>query len=237
MDVNVKHNLFCDKHGTTIDFDRDIFNDYIAFLKKCDKKLSKKPKEDRNLSNRDKKVKANWMVRIEDMLKRKANLLVIQAMELGRDHIVMEDLGQMAKSFFRSEELMGFKYSRLIRPLNLADLKNIVLSIANKHGLQVTFIQPHYTSQGCKCGHIERENRKTQEIFKCVNCGKEHPADAHSADMIDDRLDSDVLRKSLLNYENGVYSPKKLSKNSIKNILSECYDINVHAEVCAIDDN
>ena len=35
-------------------------------------------------------------------------------------------------------------------------------------------------SNGCymhSCGHISKENRKTQEIFKCVKCGHEDNAD------------------------------------------------------------
>jgi len=237
IDVNVKHNLFCDKYNNTIDFDRKIFNAYVKFLLKCDKKIKfkknfknniidKKERENYKieLSNRDKKEKNKWIIRIKDMLKRKSNQLVKQAIKLGKDHIVMEDLQLMARSFVKSKDIESFKYSRLIRLLNLADLKNIVTSIANKHGLQVTFIQAPYTSQTCKCGNITKSNRVTQEMFKCVNCGLTSNADAHSSDMIEERLSLDVLRTKLLIYENGLYTPKKLGKDSIKKILEECYD-------------
>ena len=239
IDVNVKHNLFCDKYNNTIDFDRDIFNDYIKFLKIWDAKLSvKKAKNNGNnegvkLSKKDELVKEKWIGRIRDMLERKANLLVKRAIALGKDHIVMEDLGQMAKSFLKSQDLQGFKYSRLIRLLNLTDLKNITLSIANKNGLQVTFVQPHYSSKGCKCGNIDDRNRVIQEIFKCIACGLVRPAVAHSADILEDRLRIDVLRSKLLTCENGVYKPKKVSKSFIKQTLIECYDINVQKILCA----
>jgi len=52
----------------------------------------------------------------------------------------MEDLGQFAKSFSRNDEFDGFKYSRLIKLLNLSDIKNILRSIANKNG--IVFIKP-----------------------------------------------------------------------------------------------
>lgn len=229
VDVNVKHNLFCDKHNNTIDYDRKLFDDYISFIKKCDSKLKfkKEKKEKVELCRRDKLVKSNWQVRIKDMLKRKSNYLVKQAIELGMDHIVMEDLQLMGKSYGRSEEFMDFKYSRLIRLLNLANLKNIVSGIAAKNGLQCTFIQPHYTSQTCdKCGNIEKGNRVVQEEFKCTACGFESNADTHSASNIEDRLKVDVLRLSLLNESNGLFTLKRLSKESIKNILLDCYDNN-----------
>lgn len=230
VDVNVKHNLFSDKYGNFIDYERDLFNDYVKYLSKLDEK--KKRKDSNKLSNKDIFVYNKWKTRIKDMLKRKSNILVKQALNQGKDHIVMEDLQHMGRSFSRNDEFNGFKYSRLIRLLNLTDLKNIVKSIANKNNLQVTFIQPHYTSKSCdNCGHIHDENRVTQEIFECKACGNTSNADTHSAKMIEDRLYLDVLRKSLLTYKDGLYYPKKLSKDSIKDILVECYD-NCNKDIC-----
>ena len=136
----------------------------------------------------------------------------------------MEELELMGKSYARSEDFLGFKYSRLIRLLNLADLKHIVTSIANKHGLQVTFVQAHYTSQTCTCGCITSQNRLIQEEFKCISCGCTEDADTHSAKNIEGRLRVDVLRRRLLNFSNGLYSTKRMKKDTIKNILVECYD-------------
>ena len=229
IDVNVKHNLFCDKHSNTIDYDRELFNDYIKFLKYCDEKLSNKPKSNGNkLSKKDTITKNKWQVRIKDMLKRKSSDLVKQTIMLGKDHIVMEDLGSFGKSAVRSEDLLGFKYSRLVSLLNLSNLKNIVSSIGNKNGVQVTFIHAPYTSIGCKCGCIDERNRIIQEEFKCISCGLTAPADTHSGEMIEDRMSVDVLRTSLMtkDIKSGLYKPKMLSRPSIKKILHECYDNN-----------
>ena len=227
IDVNIKHNLFCDKHGNVIDYDRELFNGYIKFLKYCDEKLSKKPK-DSKLSIKDEKTKQKWIVRIKDILKRKSSDLVKQCKELGYNHLVMEDLGSFGKSSVKSEELLGFKYSRLVRLLNLSDLKNIVSSIGNKNGIQVTFVHAPYTSIGCKCGCIDERNRVIQEEFKCIGCGLQVPADTHSGEMIEERMSIDVLRTSLMTIDvkTGLYKPKLLSRPSIKKILHECYDNN-----------
>lgn len=233
IDVNVKHNLFCDKNGTTIDYDRKLFEQYVYILQQTDKKLQYKKQHnitDKDgkitLSKRDKLIIERYQSKIKDMLKRKSSELVKQAISLGKNHIVMENLKDMAKSFVRSDEFQGFKFSRLIRLLNLADLKNIVKSIAHKHNIQVTFIQPHYTSQTCpECGHISRDNRTTQETFCCTECNYTNNADVNSANNIEERLSVDVLRNKLLSFNDTtkIYTPKKLSKNSIITILYDHY--------------
>jgi putative transposase len=226
IDVNIKNNLFADRSGNNIDYDRKIFSDYVDYLKKMDKIQNNKKKLElpTNLNKKQSETQRKWLVRIKDELKRKSSLLVKQAISLGKDHIVMEDLGQFAKSYARSIEYEGFKYGRLIRMLNLTDLKNIVKSIANKKGLQVTFVQSHFTSQTCPvCGHISRDNRPTQEIFDCVECSHKVNADTNSAQNIENRLSVDVLRDKLLLSEDSVYKPKKLGKYSILTILYDYY--------------
>ena len=225
IDVNVKHNLFADKYGNTIDYDRDLFDDYVKFLKELDEKKSRKEKNSK-LSKDDQKKLNSLKNKITDMLKRKSSMLVKQTKELGKNHLVLEDLGNFGKSFAKSDEFEGFKYSRLVKLLNLSSIKDIIKSIGDKNNIQVTFVHSYYTSQSCSCGCITRENRKVQEEFECISCGLRANADTHSASMIEERMFLDVLRDSLMTNKNGLYSPKKLSKSKIKNILEECYDIN-----------
>ena len=43
-------------------------------------------------------------------------------------------------------------------------------------------VNPAYTSQRChKCGHVDKENRKTQARFQCVSCGFASNADTNAA--------------------------------------------------------
>ena len=43
-------------------------------------------------------------------------------------------------------------------------------------------INPAYTSQRCnECGYISSKNRKTQEIFLCVECNHSDNADINAA--------------------------------------------------------
>ena len=222
VDVNVKHNLFALCDGKTLDYDRELLNDYLSYLKGVEAKISDKVSRglSKSMSFRDLVIHRRWQVRIKSMLKSKASELVDYAVKNGYDHIVMEDLGQMGKSYARADEFQGVKYSALIRYLNLVSLKDIVTSIANKQGINVSFVQPHYTSKGCrKCGHISDNNRKTQELFKCENCNHTEAADIHAAKNIKSRVAIDVLRTKLLSKCGSHWIPRKLSKESIKAAL------------------
>jgi putative transposase len=54
-----------------------------------------------------------------------------------------------------------------------------------KYKTKVVRVNPAYTSQKCSCcGHVAKENRLTQSIFKCVSCGHEDNADLNAAQNI-----------------------------------------------------
>ena len=164
-----------------------------------------------------------WQQRIKNMLKKKASEMIQTAIENGYNHIVLEDLSVFGKSYIRGENFHGFKYSRLTKLLNLSNLKNIVTSICEKKGVQLTLIHPHYTSKACsKCGHIDTENRKSQEQFKCVECGFTINADANSSINIRDFGKQEVLSNSPLlkrNHSSGWFSSANLNKFKIRELL------------------
>jgi transposase len=177
VDTNIKHNLFATSEGSEVDMDRDLFRGYVAFLKKHQEKKEHSKGEDQQMDL--------WQERILCMLKKKARELVDLAIAQGKDHIIMEDLSSFGKSFIKSEEFEGFKYSRLTRLLNLSSLNKIVNGICKKLNVRLTLIPSHYTSQWCfHCGHIDRSNRPNQETFSCVCCGHTANADFHSSQAI-----------------------------------------------------
>jgi hypothetical protein len=214
VDTNVKHNLFCTSIGEEIDFDRTMFNGYISFLKKYNMKEHTRGQEKQfNL----------WQTRIQGMLKAKASELVELAIKNNKNHIVMEDLSSFGRSFIKSEELGGFKYSRLVRLLNLSSLNKLVRSICQKKGVQLTLIHSHYTSQACSCcGNITSENRKSQEEFKCVVCGHTLNADLNSSINIHLFGQQEVLARLMLKEDSSSwFVPKKLRKETIRSNLED----------------
>jgi transposase len=225
-DVNVKHNLFALSTGDVLDYDRKEFNEFVNFSRRLDEKKKRvklahgnKPQP---LSKRDQRFLTNWQLRIKSSLKKKCSELVHQIKAEGKDHLVIEDLGTFGVSYIKSEEFEGFKYSRLVRMLNLSDLKNMFQSICNKNDVQLTLVQSHYTSQTCSnCGHVSRDNRQCQEKFICVNCGHSLNADHNAALNIFNRFDSNVLRRELLYQDKlGQYRPKVLKKEFKTKTLS-----------------
>lgn len=178
VDVNLKHNLFSCSNKKTIDFDRKLFNKFCHFIRTIDAKKNK----DVSLTAGEERLIKVWQLRIQTMLKAKCSELVDLAISQGKDHIVMEDLKLFGRSYAKSDEFQGIKFSRFTRLLNLSNLKNIVASICEKKGIQLTIIPSHYTSQLCNaCGHISRENRKSQEKFVCEVCGDHRNADFNAS--------------------------------------------------------
>jgi len=51
-----------------------------------------------------------------------------------------------------------------------------------ERGGKLILVPPHYTSQACSvCGHVSKENRKTRDVFLCVECGHTENADINAA--------------------------------------------------------
>lgn len=75
----------------------------------------------------------------------------------------------------------GFN-DRILRNWSYYELQRMVEYKADRVGIKVKYINPSYTSQKCsRCGHIDKENRQTQEKFVCTQCGFELNADHNAA--------------------------------------------------------
>lgn len=62
------------------------------------------------------------------------------------------------------------------------ELQLMISYKANLVGINVYKVNSQYTSQKCSvCGYINKENRKKQETFKCVNCGFTTNADYNAS--------------------------------------------------------
>jgi len=53
---------------------------------------------------------------------------------------------------------------------------------AGASGAEVVYVDPRFSSQECHvCGHIARESRESQAVFRCANCGHSDHADTNAA--------------------------------------------------------
>ena len=214
IDLNVKHNFIVTSDGIEYDYDRKYIKEFVKELKKLDKIGSK------NFSDKQKK-RLEKLVKINEWYFKKLIHDILDEFEReGITDIVMEDLDKFSKTFIKSEEF-EVKYSRLTRLLRLGNIKNWFNSQAEKRGIRVHITSPRYTSQTCPvCGCIDKENRKSQEDFECIECGYSANADFNASINIRNRFTLDVLKYKLHNFDEFQrLIPKKLGKNKIKEII------------------
>lgn len=84
--------------------------------------------------------------------------------------IQMEDLTHISKN------------DAFLKTWSYFDLQQKIEYKAKELGLNVRYIKPNYTSQRCnRCGVINKENRTTQDQFKCTSCGHKTHADLNAA--------------------------------------------------------
>jgi len=97
--------------------------------------------------------------------------------------IVLEDLKNIRKKSF------GKSFNRMLHTWSFFRLKNYIEYKAKILGIKVELIDPRFTSQECSsCGFIAKSNRKTQNRFKCGNCGFELHADLNGSRNIASRF-------------------------------------------------
>lgn len=72
--------------------------------------------------------------------------------------------------------------NRSIQDAAWAEFRRLLEYKVASRGGQVIAVDPAYTSQRCSCcGHVDRDNRKTQSAFICLACGHAEHADVNAA--------------------------------------------------------
>lgn len=94
--------------------------------------------------------------------------------------IVLEDLKHI-----RSRVKANKEQRKRLHNWGFGQLRNFVEYKAKRAGLPVETINPKNTSRECAaCGHVSKENRKTQAEFLCLVCGHGSNADQNAACII-----------------------------------------------------
>lgn len=76
----------------------------------------------------------------------------------------------------------GSRKATLNRKIRDARWTTLLRQLAYKTGGNTVVVNPAYTSQRCSaCGHIERDNRESQAVFRCVECSHFDNADVNAA--------------------------------------------------------
>jgi transposase len=224
VDINIKNNLFTTSTNQKFLYDKNTLIPYFNFIHSLDKKYTHKKKNNIDLSwsIKDKRNHKNWSKRITDMLERKCSELMRYCLVNDFNHLVFENLDMAKKIKTRSATYNNFTYSRLIYIMHLVGARKIIERLALKFNIQVTFIQPQFTSICCnKCYHIEKKNRRQQEKFVCKSCDYKENADFNAALNIRDRMVVDVLRENLLLNLEDEFVVNNLNNEQIYQVLRE----------------
>lgn len=142
--------------------------------------------------------------------------------QFATNHIISKDIVQTAKRTSRGIALENLKHIRervTARRSQRSRLSNwgfsqLGLFLAYKAtlaGVPVVKIDPRNTSRQCPnpvCGHIEKKNRKSRDLFCCRSCGYSGPADYIAALNIASRA------RAAVSQPNGEHCLSKLTGHS-----------------------
>jgi len=223
MDVNIKHNFAKLSDDKEIDYDRDFFKSIVKDLNKLDKIGYQ------NLNEKELKKLQKLYRRLDWYVELLIHNILDYCEKNGITDLVVEDLRLKDKSNIINEEF-NMKYSRLVKLLHLSNVKNMLLIQAEKRGIRVHIVHSEWTSLGCpECGNIDKDNRTTQEVFKCTACGYEDNADHVGSVNVLDRFNLfhwlGVQANKLYSFdEYGRISPKHVSRRTLLRILNQYYE-------------
>ena len=221
IDVNSKHNLLQCSNGYEIDFDRKLVETLSNELQKIDRLKKNKnyvigKRKQHKIDHLNRELQSKIREDIASLCKRLKNHKY--------HHAVFEDLDNQFGSTFAKDE-NDLNYNRRLKLLHLGSLKDEFEHIARKYGIAVSLVQSFYTSQTCPhCGCIDKENRKSQEHFECVECGYKSNADLNASINIRNRVVEAVLRRELLKKDSknsSAFVPKVNSKEKTKEVLEK----------------
>ena len=92
---------------------------------------------------------------------------------LNKDFVVMEKLNGI-----RNRVRHRKSYKATFHNWAFYRLQQMIEYKCLEKGIPVVYIEPSYTSQKCpRCGTIDKRNRRSQALFRCINCGFQHNSD------------------------------------------------------------
>lgn len=165
IDMGVKFFL-TDSNGHHVDNPRHLFK-YLKQLRILQRSLSRKVKGSNNRKKTKLKIQ-KLHLRISNVRKDFHHKLSTK-LATENSHIVIEDLN-----------IQGMSKSNLAKHILDCGWGQFFTFLEYKCNL--IRVNPRFTSQMCSsCGHIAKENRKTQSKFVCVNCAHTANADVNAA--------------------------------------------------------
>ena len=216
VDVNTKHNIFALSNYETQKIDKKLVKKIVKEKKKLKKIQSQrdKLKLPKEYSKRQK--------RIQDKINKQVAYLQNYAChKLLSTHknsiLVMENLERNLKKckINNAQYEEELNYNDLFSLLKIYSIKDTVIRMSGNYNVNVVLVNPDFTSQMCpKCGHISKNNRKSQETFCCEKCNYKNNADINAAKNIKGRFTNPKFKEEL---QKEVVNTQLISEPKISN--------------------
>lgn len=152
--------------------------------------------------------------------------------EIGR---ILNKLANKGYAVFIVEKL-DFRYSNLSKRMNRLisrayrkTIKEKLARLEETHGITTVEVNAAYTSQECsKCGFVSKQNRKSQNSFKCTCCNHSVNADVNAARNIVKRRSFDIelrtyAREHKVRITRCLILERLLQKYKCSNYLASCH--------------
>lgn len=134
----------------------------------------------RRVNNR----KDDWIAKTTTRLVRDYDLIALEALDvrrMTRRPKPKPDPGHEGR-YLRNGSTAKAGLNRSILNNRWADIQSKLAYKTRLAGTRLILADPAYTSQTCnRCGHVAKENRESQAVFQCVNCGYKANADTNAA--------------------------------------------------------
>ena len=199
VDVNTKHNIFALSNYETQKIDKKLVNKIAKEKKKLKEIQSQrdKLKLPKEYSKRQKRIQDKINKQVEYL----QNYACYQLLSTHENSIlVMENLERRLKKckFNNTQYEEELNHNDLFSLLRIYSMKDTVIRMSGNYNVNVVLVNPDFTSQMCpKCGHISKNNRKSQETFYCEKCNHKNNADINAAKNIKGRFTNQKFREEL----------------------------------------
>ena len=199
VDVNTKHNIFALSNYETQKIDKKLVKKIVREKKKLKKIQSQrdKLKLPKEYSKRQKRIQDKINKQVEYLQNYACHLLL-------KNHknsiLVIENLERNLKKckINNAQYEEELNYNDLFSLLKIYSMKDTVIRMSGNYNVNVVLVNPDFTSQMCpKCGHISKNNRKSQETFCCEKCNHKNNADINAAKNIKGRFTNQKFREEL----------------------------------------
>ena len=222
IDVNTKHNMWVSSGGYEVKHHFNLVNAIINHEKETDRLRNEH--KNYKLGKRRQAKSIALSKKYLDYIEREVATYCKDLVRRGIKHLVAENLEGCWRKMHGNATQFDVNQNRISKAMQIASIKDAFLHIAPRHGIAVSLVNPAYTSQTCpRCGCVHKNNRITQETFKCVECGYKNNADAVSAGNVRHRISDAVLREklSVLNKTKTGFIPNKIKYKEIKPVLEK----------------